>query len=830
MLYHHLENKNILYSNSSDNISAVLGPTNTGKTFHAIEKMLSYDSGMMGFPLRLLAREVYDKLVIKKGILNVALITGEERIVPKTAKYFVCTVEAMPKNLTVDFVAIDEVQLSAHSERGHVFTDKILNIRGKLETLFLGSANLEPLLKRVFPKIKVKKMNRFSKIEYIGNIKLSRMPPRSAIISYSVNEVYEIAELVKRRHGGTAVVLGALSPKTRNAQVELYESGEVDYLVATDAIGMGLNMDINHVAFARMSKFDGKITRPLTHSEAAQVAGRAGRYKNDGTFGVTLGCNSLSSQMVNAIETHSFSEIESVLWRNSDLDFSSIRKLLRSLSMRPNKPFFVLSPEAEDEKLLKTISKKVDHNHLNLLWDICSIPDYGKNFDDSHINLLENIYKLIIENGELPEIWSNTNLDNLNNVKGELDMLAMRLANVRTWNYIFHKKGWAQNSVELSSRAKYIENRLSDALHKGLVERFVDYKMARFSKHLKVNNDLIASIAKDNSVMIEGHYVGRLEGLNFINEVSKNQEDKREVLRIIRRALSYEISNRIKLINNCKDSDLSFDNNLNIYFKDVCLARLGKGLKLLKPKIILVGSELVNDRDQKILIKRLFMFLNNSICEITDPLSNLANNLDSGVLRGISYQLRESLGVIKIDNVKDLIQNISKSDKKLLNDMNIIVGEYFMWYGPLMTKENIEMIWKFFQIFNGIKPEIKYPDFSKPVYFKNLPSNLLNNREFILIGNYIYNFYLIENISKYFRRFANSKKKFYLNKKSIRFLNKKFSLSFQQIKNVLTFLGFKKDKENPVKYSLIINSYNKPNIVVRSKNLKNSPFAILAKV
>ena len=430
----------------------------------------------------------------------------------------------------------------------------------------------------------------------------------------------------------------------------------------------------------------------------------------------------------------------------------------------------------------------------------------------------------------MPEIWSNSNLDSLNNVHGELDMLAMRLANVRTWNYIFNKKGWAENSNELSSRAKYIENRLSDALHKGLVERFVDYKMARFSKHLKVNNDLIASISKDNSVKVEGHYVGRLEGLKFINKVSKNQEDKREILRIIRRVLSSEVSKRVKLINNCSDTDLSFDNNLNIYFKGFFLAKLSRGLKLLNPKVVLVSTELVNEKDQKILRKRLIRFLNNTIFKVTGPLISLSNNLNFGILKGISYQLRESLGIIKIQNVKELIQGISNSDKKLLNDMDVSIGEHFVWYSPAMTKENVEIIWKFFQIYNGIRAEIKYPNAFKPVSSNNIPINFIEKREFILIGNYIYNFELIENITNFFKNLTNSKNKFYLNKKNIIFLDKNFSLTFEQTKNILNFLGYRKDKENPVRYSFLKNNYNKSNLVVRNKNIKNSPFAILAKV
>jgi len=354
--------------------------------------------------------------------------------------------------------------------------------------------------------------------------------------------------------------------------------------------------------------------------------------------------------------------------------------------------------------------------------------------------------------------------------------------------------------------------------------------MARFSKHLKVNNDLIASISKDNSVKVEGHYVGRLEGLKFINEVSKNQEDKREILRIIRRVLSSEVSKRVKLINNCSDNDLSFDNNLNIYFNGFFLARLSRGLKLLNPKIVLVSTELIKEKDQNILRKRLIKFLNNIIYKITAPLISLSNNFNFGVLKGISYQLRESLGIIKIENVKELIKGISKSDKKLLNDMDVNIGEHFMWYNPAMTKENVEIIWKFFQIYNGIRAEIKYPNALKPISLNNIPVNFIEKREFILIGNYIYNFKLIENITNVFKNLTNSKNNFYLNKKNIIFLDKNFSLTFQQTKNILNFLGYRKDKENPVRYFFLKNNFNKSNLVARNKNIKNSPFAILAKV
>jgi len=830
MFYHNLDkSKNCNNVNSLENIIAVLGPTNTGKTYYALEQMLKYDSGVIGCPLRLLAREIYDKLVKKKGILNIALITGEEKLVPKNAKYFVCTVEAMPKNLDVDFVAIDEAQLAVHSERGHVFTDKLLNVRGNLETMFLGSDNIENLLKRIYPKINVKKFKRFSSLKYIGSSKLSRMPPRSAIVTFSVSDVYEIAELVKRRHGGTAVILGALSPKTRNAQVELYESGEVDYLVATDAIGMGLNLNINHVAFAKLIKYDGKNVRSLTSPEVAQIAGRAGRYKKNGTFGVTAGCNNFTPLMVNAIENHNFSEIDSILWRNSKLDFSSIKSMLRSLSKRPEKNYFILSPEADDEKFLKVLSKKVDNDNIRLLWEVCSVPDYGKNYDDSHFLLLENIYKLLRENGELPEIWANSNLDNLNNIKGELDLLATRLANVRTWNYIFNKKDWIHIGSELGSKAKYIENRLSDALHKGLVDRFVDYKMASFSKNLKVNNDLISFISKDNSVEIEGYFVGKLEGLTFTNKVSKNQYDKKEVFKIVRKVIATEVGKRVSIILNSNDQEIRFDKNLHIFWQGYCIAKLYKGKSVLKPKILLVSSELLNDKDRLMLKERLYKFLHKYILNIISPINNSMNKCEEGALKGLLYQLRESLGVIKISNVRDIVVAFSKSEKNMLGELGVEIGQFYIWFRSIMNRKNSEFLWKLLQIDNGHKVEINYPDINKPVSSKNVPFNLLNKRELILVDNYIYNIQLIEKIMKFIKNFLMIKSMIYLNKKNIKLINKKYNLSYQQIRGLLIEIGFKKDKINPVKYFYNHNKFYKSDVLLDKRYVKNSPFAVLAK-
>ena len=835
MLNYNLTTNHFLNSeNYLNNLIALLGPTNTGKTYYAIERMLQYNSGIIGFPLRLLAREVYDKLVNKKGLLNVALITGEERIVPKTAKYFICTVEAMPRNLNVDFVAIDEIQLCTHNDRGHIFTDKILNHKGEQETMFLGSDSIEILLKYIYPNILIKRMQRFSTLKYTGKTKLTRIPRRSAIVSFSINDVYEIAELVKRKHGGTAVVLGALSPKTRNAQVELYESGEVDYLVATDAIGMGLNMDIDNIFFAKANKFDGRSTRPLTISELAQIAGRAGRYKSDGCFGITAKCVEFSSNIVNSIENHIFPSINTMVWRNSNLDFSSLKSLLRSLSLMPNKPYLTMSPEAEDERLLKDLSKKpsiIDNllreKEVKLLWEICSIPDYSKNFDDSHSELLEQIYLFLIDKGEIPENWVNKKLDNLNNIKGELDLLGTRLANVRTWNYISNHKNWINSKSGIPKRARYIENRLSDALHEGLIERFVDYKMAKFSKSLDIDNELVAVIDKNNSVLVEGHHVGRLEGFSFVNEVSNNQQDKKEVLKIVRRTLYKEIKIRVANFQKCKDSEISFDKMMNIYWKNNIIAKLIKGSTITNPKIFLSNFILLDEIDKSNLKKRLSKFIKKSIASFLSPIT-LLDSKDKRAINGVIYQLNESLGAIKLYKEKKVISNLSVNDIEILMESGVKIGELFIWVPKLFEKRNREYLWSLRQIFYESNNGSTYPSIETIINKKNAPKEILNSNEFILIGENYYNFQLIEKIAKKIKEILKHKKIFFTNKKNSSYFSKKYKLSHSQLKDILHILNFKRDKINPVKYIRKDNNLKKKSYIKVNKN--NSPFAVLEKL
>ena len=835
MLNYNLTTNHFLNSeNYLNNLIALLGPTNTGKTYYAIERMLQYNSGIIGFPLRLLAREVYDKLVNKKGLLNVALITGEERIVPKTAKYFICTVEAMPRNLNVDFVAIDEIQLCTHNDRGHIFTDKILNYKGEQETMFLGSDSIEILLKYIYPNILIKRMQRFSTLKYTGKTKLTRIPRRSAIVSFSINDVYEIAELVKRKHGGTAVVLGALSPKTRNAQVELYESGEVDYLVATDAIGMGLNMDIDNIFFAKANKFDGRSTRPLTISELAQIAGRAGRYKSDGCFGITAKCVEFSSNIVNSIENHIFPSINTMVWRNSNLDFSSLKSLLRSLSLMPNKPYLTMSPEAEDERLLKDLSKKpsiinnlLREKEVKLLWEICSIPDYSKNFDDSHSELLEQIYLFLIDRGEIPENWVNKKLDNLNNIKGELDLLGTRLANVRTWNYISNHKNWINSKSGIPKRARYIENRLSDALHEGLIERFVDYKMAKFSKSLDIDDELVAVIDKNNSVLVEGHHVGRLEGFSFVNEVSNNQQDKKEVLKIVRRTLYKELKIRVANFQNCKDSEISFDKMMNIYWKNNIIAKLIKGSTITNPKIFLSNFILLDEIDKSNLKKRLSKFIKKSIASFLSPIT-LLDSKDKRAINGVIYQLNESLGAIKLYKEKKVISNLSVNDIEILMESGVKIGELFIWVPKLFEKRNREYLWSLRQIFYESNNGSTYPSIETIINKKNAPKEILNSNEFILIGENYYNFQLIEKIAKKIKEILKHKKIFFTNKKNSSYFSKKYKLSHSQLKDILHILNFKRDKINPVKYIRKDNNLKKKSYIKVNKN--NSPFAVLEKL
>jgi ATP-dependent RNA helicase SUPV3L1/SUV3 len=491
-------------------VTAVLGPTNTGKTFLAVDRMLGHSSGMIGFPLRLLARENYDRIVRLKGARAVALVTGEEKIAPPTARYFVCTVESMPLNRPVAFLAIDEVQLAADPERGHIFTDRLLHARGIEETMFLGSDTIRPLLRRLVPDATFESRPRFSTLTYTGPKKLNRLPRRSAVVAFSAGDVYAMAELIRRQRGGAAVVLGALSPRTRNAQVAMYQAGEVDYLVATDAIGMGLNMDVDHVAFAELAKFDGRRPRRLTAPEIAQIAGRAGRHMNNGSFGTTAEAGEIPPEMVEAVENHRFQPLASLYWRNRDLSFRSVEALLRDLDARPPDRALIRMREADDHLALAALARDPEILRMaqgpaavRLLWEVCQIPDFRKILTEAHTRLLGHVFRHLMQPAAvLPETWVARQVERLNDDQGDIDTLTQRIAHVRTWTYIAHRGDWLTNSGEWQERARAIEDKLSDALHQRLTQRFVDRRQAALQRRLKEGYLKMIPIAEHNIVRL----------------------------------------------------------------------------------------------------------------------------------------------------------------------------------------------------------------------------------------------------------------------------------------------------------------------------------------
>src|SRR5271165_4449641 len=540
---------------SAPRLVAVLGPTNTGKTHLAIDRMLGHRSGMIGFPLRLLARENYDRIAKLKGSRSVALITGEEKILPPNPSYFVCTAESMPLDCQVDFLAVDEIQLCADPERGHVFTARLLHARGLVETMFLGADTIKPLMRRLIRNAEYVSRPRLSTLSYTGHKKVTRLPPRTAVVAFTVADVFSLAELIRRQRGGTAVVLGALSPRARNAQVGMFQAGEVDYLVATDAIGMGLNMDLDHVAFARVGKFDGRGPRRLTAAEIAQIAGRAGRHMSDGTFGTTAEQGPLDGEIVEAVETHRFDPLTRLNWRNTKLHFESIEALLQSLDQRPSLPGLVQARQADDHRALQALARNRDvadlarhRGAVRLLWEVCQIPDFRKVMSDTHTRLLAHIFSHLAGPEErLPTQWIAGQMNNLDRTDGDIDTLMARIAHIRTWTYITHRSDWVEDSVEWQERARSIEDRLSDALHESITQRFVDRRSAFLVRQLASEGELMAAVSKAGEVLVEGAYIGRIEGLRFVPD-SVDGVEVRVLIAAANRVLRGEIAARTRLL------------------------------------------------------------------------------------------------------------------------------------------------------------------------------------------------------------------------------------------------------------------------------------------
>jgi ATP-dependent RNA helicase SUPV3L1/SUV3 len=681
-------------SSAAGRLTAVLGPTNTGKTYLAIERMLGHESGMIGFPLRLLARENYDRIVQVKGASQVALITGEEKIAPPGARYFVCTVESMPLDRIVSFLAVDEVQMAADPERGHFFTDRLLHARGTHETMLLGADTIRPVLNRLLPDIDVVARPRFSKLAYVGPKKATRLPRRSAVVGFSASEVYAIAELIRRQRGGTAIVMGAMSPRTRNAQVDMFQSGEVDYLVATDAIGMGLNMDVNHVWFASLRKYDGRSLRPLRNVELAQIAGRAGRHMNDGTFGTTAEVGGLEPEVVEAIENHRFDPLRDIEWRNNELDFRSVPALIASLNRPPPHAALQRVREQDDQLALQTLSAQSDFlprlhtlKRVKLLWEVCQVPDFRKTMTEEHTRLLGQLFEHLTQGGErLPEDWIESHVQRLERYDGDIDTLMARIAHVRTWTYISHRPDWIQRATHWQERARAIEDKLSDVLHQRLTQRFVDRRAALLVRRLRDEGEMTTSVAAAGEVSVEGEHLGRIEGFRFVPDASEGQTDQKAVLSAALRALRQDLPVRLQAFASSADGELVFDSQLRVCWGGGPIARLLPSGDILAPKVEVLSSDLLDGPAREEVRKRAAAWVETRIrlglSELMD--ARATAELPAGA-RGIIFQLCEGLGVLPRRPIEQQLAELGEEDRKALARLGVRVGVYSLYF-PSMLK------------------------------------------------------------------------------------------------------------------------------------------------
>ncbi len=673
-------------------VLAVLGPTNTGKTHFAVERMLAHRSGLMGFPLRLLAREIYDRIVALRGESQVALITGEEKRWPEAARYFIATTEAMPSGLDVAFLAIDEIQLCADPERGHVFTDRLLHARGAEETVFLGSETARPLLTKLVPQAEVITRPRFSTLSYAGPMKLTRMPRRSAVVAFSASDVYRLAEVIRRQKGGAAVVLGALSPRTRNAQVQLYQEGEVDYLVATDAIGMGLNMDLGHVAFAGLHKFDGKENRMLTAAELGQIAGRAGRHMRDGTFGTTIDVGGVDERMVEAVETHTFAPIKQLYWRNSSLCFDSLDALRASLEAPAPLPQLIRKRDAVDDLSFRMLSARkfvrkraVRRDLVRLLWDVCQVPDFTKTLGDNHLHLLGRLYEFLSEKGRLPTDWVADKIARLDRVDGDIDTLMTRLAHIRTWSYVSHREPWLDDAGHWQGLARRVEDRLGDALHDRLTQRFVDRRTSALLRSLREDKDLPAMVDADGEVVVDGHAIGRMQGVQFVADGDASQDERRVLLAAARRVLGPEVRKRARALLDDDDSQFAVSPQFVVTWRGEPIADLKRGDSVLRPRLVLREIPHLGASDRDIVLQRLRRFLDGYLAAATRPLMRLQAAALQAPGRGLAYLLLEGLGNAKSEDAAELIQELSQHDRTTLSRLGVRFGVHHT-YVPACLK------------------------------------------------------------------------------------------------------------------------------------------------
>ena len=674
---------------------AVLGPTNTGKTHLAVERMLGHASGMIGLPLRLLAREIYDRIVKARGPRQVALITGEEKIVPPHAAYFVCTVEAMPLNREVEFMAIDEIQLAADPSRGHLFTHRLLHARGKFETMLMGSGTMAPLIRRLLPDVEFMTRERFSQLTYSGSKKLTRLPRRSAVVAFSAEQVYAIAELIRRQRGGAAVVMGSLSPRTRNAQVALYQSGEVDFLVATDAIGMGLNMDVDHVAFAGLTKFDGKRTRWLHPQEVGQIAGRAGRYRTDGTFGVTGDAPEIDEDLVAAVENHHFSPVLAAEWRSADLDFLSLKGLMKSLAAPPHREGLKLAEESLDETTLRRMAqdptvetRAKNRAHLRRLWEVCQTPDFRKTTLDEHLRLVSEVFEhLTTRDFKLPDDWMAGHFDALDRADGDIDALAQRLSGVRTLTYVAARPDWLRDPGHWQGRARALEDRLSDTLHERLMQRFIDRRTSVLMRALRVREVMVAGVDAEGAVMIEGHYVGRLRGLAFETAQGGSALEDKALRGAAQAAVAPEVARRLGLLAAEPDGAFALQPDGLVLWKGAAVGALSGG-RPFAPRVRLL-AELGPAAARERAARRLEAFVAGLSSRKLGVLKRLEDAVAGGDLkglaRGIAYRLLESGGVIDRAGVAADAASLSQNERRALKALGVKFGHFSLYLPGLHT-------------------------------------------------------------------------------------------------------------------------------------------------
>ena len=847
-------------SNDYENLLAILGPTNTGKTFTAFEKLFSYSSGIFGFPLRLLARENYDKAVKRIGLSNVALITGEEKIFPKEAKYFFCTVESMPNNISVECVIIDEIQLSADYERGHIFTDRILNLRGNFQTIFLGSLNIENILKKIYPKISIEKKNRFSQLTFLRKQNFSKLEPRSAIIAFNINKVYEIAENIRTHKGGTAVVLGSLSPRTRNAQVEVYENNNVDYLVATDAIGMGLNLNINHVSFSSLEKFDGKYNRNLTPSELGQIAGRAGRYKQDGTFSYTKEAGNLDPLTILQIENHNFDNIQKIYWRNSDLDFNSIDSLLSSLKKYPIHNYLIHKKNALDEVNFRNLINDseikrflVSKRNIELLWKICQIPDFEKLFNDNYLLLLKDIYLILIENNyHIPEEWINNKVKKLNNFGGGIPELSIKISQIRTWTYITNNHNWLKNTYYWKEKTQQIENELSDELHNSLTNKFIDYSSKFFIGEKKFLNIEDIFIKNNNEIFLEKDKYGIIRGFDLIEDKKIFSQSlfsisniKKSARNMINEKVENFLNSPLDSIN-CGDiSKSKLKDDTFIYWGDEPVGKLKKGKSIYRPTVDALNSEYLSSENKLLVSAKLQKWLDTEINESLHPLNKKLDENINSEIRAIAFNCLENFGNYPIEKFKDILKTISQDSRNQLSKLGIRIGAKYFFIPNLLKKKPLELcaiLWKtFYQ--NNIDYFLPLPQDGRVSFTSEvkMPDDYWQSIGYINIKNFIFRIDIFEKI--FFLARQKLKQGPFLESSD---LMNPIGCNSNQLKDIMIFCGYeyliisdekklyfhskKKKETKKIIKNKSIKKIDKTNNKNKTKRDPNSPFAVLEKL